>query len=202
MPARPARRGDPARRHRIFLSGAATSRDELDADDFAPTSAFAGLGARCCSALASRRVAMGWGFVYIAMPAFALLVLSWAYGRRLVFWVLVVTWATDIFAYFAGRAIGGPKLAPRISPNKTWAGLLGGMVGAGLSGWLARPLFELGFAVPLDRRGDGPASPSSAISTKAGRSAAPGSRTAAPCCPAMAACSTGSTACSRSRSRP
>ena len=55
----------------------------------------------------------------------------------LVFWVLIVTWATDIFAYFAGRAIGGPKLAPRISPNKTWAGLIGGMAGAALFGWLS-----------------------------------------------------------------
>ena len=35
---------------------------------------------------------------------------------------LVVVWATDIGAYFAGRTIGGPKLAPRLSPNKTWAG--------------------------------------------------------------------------------
>jgi phosphatidate cytidylyltransferase len=39
---------------------------------------------------------------------------------------------TDIGAYFAGRSIGGPKIAPRISPSKTWSGLLGGMIGAGL----------------------------------------------------------------------
>ncbi len=50
---------------------------------------------------------------------------------ELVFWLMLVTWATDICAYFAGRAIGGPKLAPRISPTKTWAGLIGGMAGAG-----------------------------------------------------------------------
>ncbi|MDP4574876.1 phosphatidate cytidylyltransferase [Qipengyuania sp. G39] len=43
---------------------------------------------------------------------------------------------TDTFAYFSGRAIGGPKIAPRISPSKTWAGLAGGMVGAALFGWL------------------------------------------------------------------
>ncbi len=43
-------------------------------------------------------------------------------------WLMAVVWATDIGAYAAGRAIGGPKLAPRISPKKTWAGLIGGMV--------------------------------------------------------------------------
>ena len=95
--------------------------------------------------LAGRSAALAWGFVYIAIPAFALLVLSWAwYG--LVFWAMLVTWATDIGAYAAGRAIGGPKLAPRISPNKTWAGLVGGVMAAALVGWLvARPeIFALG----------------------------------------------------------
>jgi phosphatidate cytidylyltransferase len=92
--------------------------------------------------LATRRAAMAWGFVYIAVPAFALLVMSWAwYG--LVFWVMLVTWSTDIFAYFAGRTIGGPKLAPRISPNKTWAGLIGGVMGAALVGWFAARTFDL-----------------------------------------------------------
>jgi phosphatidate cytidylyltransferase len=72
-----------------------------------------------------------------------LLVLSWVYAG-LVFWVMVVTWATDIFAYFSGRSIGGPKLAPRLSPNKTWAGLIGGMAGAALAGWGVARLFDLG----------------------------------------------------------
>ena len=43
--------------------------------------------------------------------------------------VLLVVWATDIGGYFAGRGIGGPKLWPRVSPNKTWAGAIGGFVG-------------------------------------------------------------------------
>ena len=93
--------------------------------------------------LAARRVAVGWGLIYIGLPAFALLTLSWTFSG-LVFWVMGVTWATDIFAYFAGRAIGGPKLAPRVSPNKTWAGLVGGMIGAGLAGWGVAWLFDLG----------------------------------------------------------
>jgi phosphatidate cytidylyltransferase len=96
--------------------------------------------------LASRRLVMGWGFVYIAVPALCLVILSWETYENgaLVFWTFIVTWATDIFAYFAGRAIGGPKLAPKISPNKTWAGLIGGMVGASFWGWAAAWYFELG----------------------------------------------------------
>lgn len=52
-----------------------------------------------------------------------------------VIWVLAIVGgviATDVGAYFAGRAIGGPKIAPSISPSKTWAGLCGGMAGAAL----------------------------------------------------------------------
>ena len=66
-------------------------------------------------------------------------------GRGLIFWLLAVVWSVDIGAYFVGRGIGGPKLAPAISPNKTWAGLIGGAACAALvSGtatiWLDRPL--------------------------------------------------------------
>jgi phosphatidate cytidylyltransferase len=122
-----------------------TPDDALDVDDFMPAlTAFAGIaGLGLLFGAATRRVAAGWGFVYLAVPAFALLVLSWAFVG-LVFWVMVVTWATDIFAYFAGRAIGGPKLAPKVSPNKTWAGLAGGVIGAGLAGWGVSALFDLG----------------------------------------------------------
>jgi phosphatidate cytidylyltransferase len=97
-------------------------------------------------ALFTRRIAMGWGFLYVGVPSAALIFINWAWWQ-LSLWVLIVTWATDIFAYFAGRAIGGPKLAPRTSPNKTWAGLLGGMAGAGAAGWLAAHLLELDTAI-------------------------------------------------------
>lgn len=94
-------------------------------------------------ALVSRRFTMFVGFLYIAIPSLALAILNWAW-LELVFWAVVVTSATDICAYFAGRAIGGPKLAPRLSPNKTWAGLAGGMAGAALFGWLVASWFALG----------------------------------------------------------
>jgi phosphatidate cytidylyltransferase len=57
-------------------------------------------------------------------------------GLWTVLWLVAVVVATDVGAYFTGRAIGGPKLAPSISPNKTWSGLLGGMACAGAVGWV------------------------------------------------------------------
>ena len=51
-------------------------------------------------------------------------------GMTAALWVFGMVWATDIGAYFAGRAFGGARLAPRISPSKTWSGLFGGMVAA------------------------------------------------------------------------
>jgi len=60
-------------------------------------------------------------------------------GRVLTIWLAFTVWCTDIGGYFVGRGIGGAKLAPRLSPNKTWAGLVGGLVLASIwSGlWLS-----------------------------------------------------------------
>lgn len=72
------------------------------------------------------------GFVYALVPAVALLWLRERdqQGIDLLLWVFIVTWATDIGAYFIGRAFGKTKLAPSISPNKTMAGLYGGVAAA------------------------------------------------------------------------
>ena len=82
----------------------------------------------------------GWiaaGILYCALPGIALIVLrGLPAGLELTAWTLAIVWATDILAYFAGRAIGGPKLAPGISPNKTWAGLAGGVCGAALTSYV------------------------------------------------------------------
>lgn len=82
------------------------------------------------------------GVIYVGLPT---LTLVWLrndpeHGRLIVFWLLVVVWSTDIGAYFAGRLIGGPKLIPSISPNKTWAGLIGGMICAAVAGGLMAKL--------------------------------------------------------------
>lgn len=57
-----------------------------------------------------------------------------ATGLAAMLFVFALVWATDILAYFVGRAIGGPKLAPRISPGKTWSGAVGGTVAAVAAG--------------------------------------------------------------------
>lgn len=51
-------------------------------------------------------------------------------GMTAALWVFGMVWATDVGAYFAGRAFGGARLAPTISPSKTWSGLVGGMIAA------------------------------------------------------------------------
>lgn len=99
------------------------------------------------------------GIPYVALPVLALVLLRThdSFGVHAIMWVMLVVWATDTFAYFAGRIIGGPKLAPVLSPKKTWAGLLGGMAGSAvvsaiyaliwLPGWLGLALVALGLAV-------------------------------------------------------
>jgi phosphatidate cytidylyltransferase len=72
------------------------------------------------------------GLPYIVVPSAALLWLRHdpALGRELVLWLMATVWAADTGAYAAGRLVGGPRLAPSVSPGKTWAGLAGGIASA------------------------------------------------------------------------
>ena len=76
------------------------------------------------------------GMLWIGAPCVALLWLAAdpASGRATLLWLFALVWATDSAAYVVGRSAGGPRLAPRWSPKKTWSGALGGLVAAALVG--------------------------------------------------------------------
>ncbi|MBD3765252.1 MAG: phosphatidate cytidylyltransferase [Rhodobacterales bacterium] len=112
------------------------------------------------SVLAALALPGPWGLAFLLLPAAAGLLLLPA-GRRLfvayglailvaawglatfraengvvwLAWLVAVVVVTDVAGYFAGRALGGPRFWPRISPRKTWSGTIAGWVGAGLTGF-------------------------------------------------------------------
>ena len=90
------------------------------------------------------------GFIYAAVAEIAsvLLRLDPVKGFAALVFVLVIVWVTDSGGYFAGRGIGGPKLWPRVSPKKTWAGAAGGLV-ASLAVAGAFAALDLGKVGPL-----------------------------------------------------
>jgi len=76
----------------------------------------------------------GLPYVVIGISCIGLIRADPAAGLATVLWAAASVVATDVGAYFVGRNVGGPKMAPRLSPNKTWSGLIGGMLCAAVAG--------------------------------------------------------------------
>ncbi len=117
-----------------------------------------GLGAGACFVIA-RAVPVGLGLPFLLLPAiagisvlphnrslymiFTALIVIATYGLAIqrvdfgfvwMLWLALIVIATDVFGYFAGRILGGPKFWPRVSPKKTWSGTVAGWVAAGVVG--------------------------------------------------------------------
>lgn len=97
--------------------------------------------------MGQRGVWLLWGLIYFGLALFMAIVLSSPFfGRTPILVIVGSVIATDVGAYFAGRTFGGPKIAPKISPSKTWSGLIGGMICSsafflGIHYWLNNPGF-------------------------------------------------------------
>ncbi len=106
------------------------------------------VGAAFFVVIVTRKPQLALGVLYCGLPVFALMIIRRQHeGIVFTLWALSLVWACDIGAYFTGRTLGGPKLAPVISPNKTWSGLIGGVVLASLVAALLH--FEYGLPLRL-----------------------------------------------------
>jgi phosphatidate cytidylyltransferase len=80
------------------------------------------------------------GFFYILIPIYATIKVRF-FDADILFWMFAIIWTTDIFAFFCGKALGGKKLAPSISPNKTISGLVGALIACALIGLVSSLMF-------------------------------------------------------------
>jgi phosphatidate cytidylyltransferase len=105
------------------------------------------VGAGFFIVIVTNRRELAAGALYLGLPVLGLLTLREHSREGVLFtvWAMALVWATDIGAYFAGRFIGGPKLAPAISPAKTWAGAIGGVALASALG----VVLHYGWGLPL-----------------------------------------------------
>jgi phosphatidate cytidylyltransferase len=106
-------------------------------EDFLALAAVGGAIALSAAWAWRRRHDLRWpalGALYVLLPAYCFVWLreSAVEPVQVVLWLFAVIWATDISAYVVGRTFGGPKLAPKLSPSKTWAGLAGAVGGAAI----------------------------------------------------------------------
>jgi len=85
-----------------------------------------------------RRMVSAAGVAYVGLPAIAMIWLrsDATLGALAVLFIFLIVWSSDIAAFVAGRFFGGPKLWPRVSPNKTWSGFIGGLAASALIGGL------------------------------------------------------------------
>jgi phosphatidate cytidylyltransferase len=152
QPAAPPKRSDlPVRvasaAVMLLLAGFAFWRGGLVKDGFIGLVAFAvfveyvGLAAKIAPNPAKMGAAVITGALYIGWAGLSLVVMPPA----LLLAVVGLVICTDTGAYFTGRAIGGPKIAPAISPSKTWSGLAGGMAAAGV--WAGLVVLSAGYAL-------------------------------------------------------
>jgi len=124
----------------IDKSAAATAAIALPAAAAVIAAEVSGLVAALAIIAVSALAAAGWlrsawpaiGVAYAGLLGVALVLIrdDPGVGLEAMVFVLAVVWATDTAAYFAGRALGGPKLWPAVSPNKTWSGAIGGALAA------------------------------------------------------------------------
>jgi phosphatidate cytidylyltransferase len=100
-----------------------------------------------------RKASFKWAFkglLYALIPAVSLIWLrnySLESGGYIVLWAMIIVWSMDTGGYFAGKNIGGPKMAPKISPNKTWSGLAGGTILAMITGSTCAYYFDFGVQI-------------------------------------------------------
>jgi phosphatidate cytidylyltransferase len=130
----------------LGISGLCLAAGRIDASALALA-----LGLAAVALLSPRRrswIATGFCYAAAAQIASVLVRLDQSNGFGALILVLLVVWVTDIGGYFGGRGIGGPKLWPRVSPKKTWAGAVGGFV-AGLVVAEGFAAFGLGKTGPL-----------------------------------------------------
>ncbi len=110
-----------------------------------------GVAATAIVAKQPHRIWMAAGLFYAAMVAIPAIVLRSdpEFGFVAVIFLFAIVWSTDIFAYFTGRALGGPKLLPRVSPKKTWSGGIGGLLAAILAAVLVAKFAGLTDLIPI-----------------------------------------------------
>jgi phosphatidate cytidylyltransferase len=127
-------------------AAAAFGRNGLAGVAALEVAAFAGIAAILAGA--GRRVWAATGVVYAGALTFSVCWLreSPEFGLLSVAFLFAIVWGTDVFAYFGGRLIGGPKLWPRVSAGKTWSGTVTGVVSGALLG-LASAYFAGGPAL-------------------------------------------------------